>query len=103
MRKLKKYLSRVRFVYRRSSNLTKCVVIATLLLSTAALIALRVRLVETREALNAAKVKAVALEQENKGISKDIENKDTVEGVKKYAYEVLDYVEPGAVIYEPEE
>ena len=103
MRKLKKYLSRVRFVYRRSSNLTKCVVIAALLLSTAALLALRVSLNQNREKTAALRTEAAALEQEKKGLTKDLENMDTVEGVKKIAYEYLDLVEPGAVIYEPEE
>lgn len=101
MRKLKKYLRRIRFVYRRSSNLTKCVVIAALVLSAAALLALRTSILQTRQRAEYQKAQAAALEQENKGLVKDIENMDTVDGVKKYAYEYLDLVEPGAVIYEP--
>ena len=34
---------------------------------------------------------------------KDIENKDTVDGVKKFAYEYLDLMETGSVIFEPEQ
>ena len=103
MRKLKRFLSRLRFVYRRSSNLTKCVVIVTLLLSTAVLLALRAGILQNQRRIDALEAMIADYEQEHAGMEKDIENKDTVDGVKKFAYEYLDLMETGSVIFEPEQ
>ena len=103
MRKLKKYLSRIRLVYRRSSNLTKCVVIATLLLCTAVLVSLRASLLQTEKRTAALRTEAASLEQEKNALKKDIEDMGSVESVKKIAYAFLGLVDPDAVIYEPEQ
>ena len=44
-----------------------------------------------------------SMARDKAGMEKDIENKDTVDGVKKFAYEYLDLMETGSVIFEPEQ
>lgn len=103
MGKLKRFLGRIRLVYRRSTTLTKCVVIAAILLSTAALLALRFSILEAKQQIAALRAEAAVLEQENGQLEENIGSLDTVEGIKKIAYQILGLVDPGAVIFEPEQ
>ena len=64
MGKLLAKLKRVRFVYRRSNNMTKTVVIAALLLSTAALLVLHGAITSAEAQLQARRELAAQLEQE---------------------------------------
>ena len=56
---------RIRLVYRRSSLLTKCVVLATLAVTTAVLLALTIGIRSAKAAEEASRSQAAALEQEN--------------------------------------
>ena len=103
MEKLKRFLSRIRLVYRRSSTLVKCVVIAAILLSTVALLVLRGSILEANKKTEALRSEAAALEQENSQLEEDIEGMGTVEGIKKLAYKLLGLVDPDTVIFEPEQ
>ena len=103
MEKLNKFFSRFRLVYRRSSTLTKCIVICTILLSTIALISLRVSLQRAEARAEGLRTEAAALQQENEELQEDIDGLGTVDSIKKIAYKLLGLVEPGSVVFEPEE
>lgn len=96
-------LGRIRLVYRRSSPLLKCVVLAAIVLCTGALLILRGsvrRLKQTTEDLRA---QAAVLEQENKKLEKSIAELGTVRSIKRIAREELGLVDPDDIFYEPEE
>lgn len=97
----KNLLSRIRLVYRRSSSLTKCVVLAAIVLSTVALITLRFALQDTREQTDDLRKEAAILEQENARLEKSIAELGTVQGVKRIAIEKLDLVDPNTIFFTP--
>ena len=103
MEKLKKFLSRFRLVYRRSSTLTKYIVICALLVSTVTMISLGISLGRAEDRAAALREEAAALQQENAQLQEDVESLGTVEGIKKIAYRLLGLIDPDAVIFEPEE
>ena len=93
--------SRIRLVYRRSSPLMKCVVLATIVLSTAALLTLRMAIGDTRAQTDDLRQQAAVLEQQNQTLQQDIAELDTVQGIKHIATEVLGLVEPDTVFFTP--
>ena len=94
-------LSRVRLVYRRSSLLMKCVVLTTILLSTAALTSLRLAIADAQSQTDGLRQQAAALEQENNRLEQDISELDTVEGIRHIASEELGLVDPDTVFFTP--
>ena len=96
-------LSRIRLVYRRSSTLVKCVVLAALILCTLALLVLRKEILDTKSQLKDAREKAAALERENDRLEQSISQLGTVQSVTDLAGKLLGLVDPDTVIFLPEE
>ena len=102
MAKLRKFLSRIRLVYRPSSTLLKCVVLAAILLSTLTVITLGAVRHETEKQAEVLRQEAAVLEQENQILRDKISILGTVESVKQIAKDILGLVDPDTVIFETE-
>lgn len=98
----KKPFSRFRLVYRRSSTALKCVVLTTLVLCTVALVSLSVSLRKTRQQTEDLRNQAIELQEKNQQLQQDMDQADTVDGVKKIAQEELNLVDPDAEFFRPE-
>ena len=96
-------LSRIRLVFRHSSNLLKIVVIAAIVLSTMALLTLRLAILDARKQTDARRNEAAALEQENDQLEKTISDLGTVQSIKELAGKLLGLVDPDTVIFMPEQ
>ena len=94
---------RFKLVYRRSSTLLKCAIFATIVISTAALMALRYRLADIQQELEDARNQAAQLEQQNKELERYIAELGTVQNVKDLAGKFLGLVDPNTVIFIPEQ
>lgn len=101
MEKLRRVLSRIRLVYRRSPVLLKGLVLAMILTFTVAMIALRSSITSAEKQAEALRREAAALESENQRLLQDISILGTVESAKKLAYEKLGLMDPNAVILDP--
>ena len=100
MAQIKEILSRIRLTYRRTSNLTKIVVTAAILLCMATLISLRLStnaLIDRTEDL---RQKAGVLEEENRDLQENISDLGSNKSVVEIAEEELGMVQPGAVAIE---
>ena len=95
-------LSRIRLKNRRSSTTVKCIVLATLVVCTMALLVLRVAILDAQKEEEALRTKAATLEQENKELNEDISQLGTVESIKKIAAKILGLVDPDTVVFLPE-
>lgn len=102
MKKLRKFLSRIRLVYRPSTTLLKCVVLAAILLCTLAVITLGLRRNEAEKQAEILRQEAAVLEQENQALRDKISILGTVESVKQIARDILGLVDPDTVIFETE-
>ena len=100
--KVRRLLSSVKVVYRKSSALTKIVVAAALVLSIAAILALGIATENTRQQTEALRQEAILLEQEQQRLELYISELGTVQGILRIAQERLGLVEPGSVIIQPE-
>ena len=103
MTKLVRFFSRIKLVYRRSSTLLKCVVLAAILLSTVALVALRISILEAKAQAENLRGQAAVLEEENQQLEKNIAQLGTVQSVKRIASEELGLVDPDSSFYTPVE
>lgn len=102
MNQLIKYLSSIRLVYRRTATLTKIVVASAVVLSMAALLMLHGTLDATKDATEALRQQAIALEQENSRLEQYIDQKGTVTEIVRVAQEKLGLVEPDSIVIQPE-
>lgn len=102
MAKIKDFFSRIQFVYQRSRNITKIVVILALVLSTAALITLRLAMNDLKDRTEKLRQYAIVLEQENLDLQEDIAQLGTVRSTVEIAEKELGMVQPGTVIYQSE-
>ncbi len=93
--------SHIRLIYRRSSALMKCAVLAAIVLSTAALIALRISIQAEDAQQEQLHLQAAQLEQENYEITKNIAELGTVESVKRIATLELGLVDPDSQFFTP--
>lgn len=93
--------SRIRLVYRRSSPLLKCVVLAAIVLATAALLTIHFSIRQTRQQTDALRAQAARLEQENRELKEYIAQAGTVQSIKRIAMEELDLVDPEAEFFYP--
>ena len=91
---------RIRVVFQRSSIVTKSIVLATLAITTAALLTLTISIRNARAQEEADREKAAALERQNQELEQIIENTGSVEGIKDVAEKELGYVDGDAVIFE---
>lgn len=98
-----RFLSRIRLVYKRSSTLLKCAVLAAIVLSTAALIVLRAAHLEQQAEAEALRAEAAALEQDNRDLRENISQLGTLQGVRRIALEELGLADPDTVIFVPGE
>ena len=94
---------RIRLKYRRSSTLVKCMVLAMVVVCTAALLTLRFALLDTKQQLDQKRNEAAVLEQENKALERSIAQLGSVQSVIELAGELLDLVDPDTVIFTPEQ
>jgi len=95
-------IGKVKLVRRRSSTLTKVVVLAAVILSMATLLTLLVVITDTRMETDALRAEAAKLEGENSRLELYIEQLGTVKGIIRIAQEKLGLIEPGSVIIQPE-
>jgi cell division protein FtsL len=95
-------LSAIKPVYRRSRPLTKIVVLAAVVLSILALMALRSAILTTREKTEDLRAQAIELEQENSRLEQYIEELGTIRGIIRIAQEKLGLIEPDSIIIQPE-
>lgn len=93
--------SRIRLVYRRSSPLLKCVVLAAIVLATAALLTIHFSIRQTRQETAQLRAQAARLEQENQELKAYIAQAGTVKSIKRIAMEELDLVDPDAEFFYP--
>ena len=103
MEAIVKFLSRIRLVYRRSSTLLKCVVLASIVLCTICLMALRGAIIENQKQAESLRQQAAALEKENERLELYISELNTVQGVKRIAMEQLGLVSPGTIFFQPDQ
>lgn len=103
MDRIVRLLKRVRLVYRRSSTLTKAVVLSAIVLSMAALITLQLTISAAQDRTQDLTDQAAQLEQENQQLEDKIDNLGSADSVEDIAKDELDMVDPDTVIIEPTE
>lgn len=91
----------IRLVYRRSSMLVKCVVLAAIVLSTAALVILRISIQGAQSQQEDLQLQAAQLEQDNRKLTQYIAELGTVQSVKRIASLELGLVDPDSQFFVP--
>ena len=94
--------SRVRFVYKRSSTLTKVLVLSAVVLSTVTLLGLRSRIQKADAQIAAQQAQISQEQQENEDLEQKIDALGTLEGVEQIARDELGLEDPDTVILIPE-
>ena len=102
MAELKDFLSRINFVYRRTSNITKVIVAVAILLSMTTLIALRLSTTALENRTEDLRNKAGMLEEANSELEQKIDELGSNKSVVEIAEEELDLVQPNAVAIQTE-
>ena len=102
MAEIKEFLSRIKLIYRRTSNLTKIAVALAIVLCMGTLIALRTSTTALLERTEDLREKAGMLEEENRELEQKIDELGTTKSVVEIAEEELGLVQPGAVVIETE-
>ena len=98
MKKIMRLLASTRIVYRKSTALTKIVVVTAIVLSLAAIIMLRVTTDKTREHTEAMRQQAIAQEQEARRLQQYEDEKGTVDEIQRIAREQLGLEDPDSTI-----
>lgn len=101
MDKSKNPFSRIRLVYRRSSTLLKCVVLATIVLSTAAIITLNASIREVQARTEVLRAQAAELEWSNEQLQAQINELGSVKSIIRIAGEKLGLVDPDTTFFYP--
>lgn len=91
----------IRLIYRRSSSLVKCVVLVAIVLSTVALIALRISIQSEQGRQTQLLQQQAQLQQENLELTRNIAQLGTVESVKRIATLELGLVDPNSQFFTP--
>lgn len=102
MEKLRRLLRRIRVVYRRSSRLTKTVVLSAVVLSMAALLTLHLTAGALQTRAEELKDEAARLEQENQQLESNIDGLGSADSVEQIAGDELGLVDPNTVVIHPE-
>ncbi len=102
MTRFRKFLSSIKLVYRKTSTLTKIVVLTALALSMAALLMLHGAIDATRNDTEELRQQAIALEQEHNQLEQYEKEKGTIQEVIRIAMERLGLVKPDSVVIQPE-
>ncbi len=95
-------LGTIKFKYRRSSTVTKVVILVAVVLSVAALLMLHFAIGSTRDAAEELRQEAIGLEQEQSRLERYIQELGTIQGIIRLAQEKLGLIEPDSVIIQPE-
>ena len=95
--------SRIRLVYRRSSPLLKCAVLAAIVLATVAILTIHLFIRQNQQTLQHLQSQAARVEQENQIINQQIDEIGTVQSIKRIASEELGLVDPEAEFFYPAE
>ena len=101
MTQLKEMFSRIKLVRHRSSNLTKIVVIVTIVLCMGALVTLRLAMNRIEKDTEALAAQAAELEQGNSDLTTQIGQLGSVQSVLDIARQELGLVNPDTVVFEP--
>lgn len=102
MEKLRRLLRRIRVVYRRSSRLTKTVVLSAVVLSMVALLTLHLTAGALQARAEELKDEAARLEQENQQLESNIDGLGSADSVEQIAGDELGLVDPNTVVIHPE-
>ena len=94
---------RIRLVYRRSPMLLKILVLVTILVSAAALLALRGAMLGYQQQKQALQAQALQLQQENAELTEYIAELGTKESIRRIAMEELGLMDPNAQFFNPGE
>lgn len=100
---IRSVLKRVRLRYRRSSTLTKTVVISTIVVCMAALLMIGWRIDSAVADYEAKKDLAAQLEQENNKLNENIDGLGSADGIEQIAKDELGMVPSDAVVITPED
>ena len=92
---------RIRLVYRRSSLLLKILILVTILVSAAALLALRVSMLNYQKQSQVLQSQAISLQQENADLTARIAELGTQASIRRIAIEELDLMNPGSAFFNP--
>lgn len=103
MGKIRSVLKRVRLRYRRSSTLTKTVVISTIVVCMAALLMIGWRIDSAVADYEAKKDLAAQLEQENNKLNENIDGLGSADSIEQIAKDELGMVPSDAVVITPED
>ena len=91
---------RVKIILRHSSPLLKCVLLAAIVFGAVALLVLKSAVTRQEIEYNELRKKAAQEETRRSRLQQNMENHGTVEGIKRYAEEVLGLVDPDTVFFE---
>lgn len=100
--KVRKLLSSVKVVYRRSTALTKIVIAAAVVLSITAIVTLNAATENTRQQTEQLRQEAILLESEQQRLEQYIRELGTVPGIMRIARERLGLAEADSIIIQPE-
>ena len=102
MAQIKEFLSRIRFVYRRTSNVTKIVVAVAIVLCMTTLITLRYSMTALEERTEDLRQKAGMLEEDNRALNEKISELGSAKSTVEIAEAELGLVQPNAVAIQTE-
>ena len=91
---------RIRLVYHRSPMFLKVLVLVTILVSAAALLALRSIMLGYRQQSQVLQSQAITLQQENAELTERIAELGTEDSIRRIAKEQLDLVDPNAQFFD---
>ena len=91
---------RIRLVYHRSPRILKILVLVTILVSAAALLALRSIMLGYRQQSQVLQSQAITLQQENAELTERIAELGTEDSIRRIAKEQLDLVDPNAQFFD---
>ena len=94
---------RIRLVYRRSPMLLKILVLVTILVSAAALLALRGAMLGYQQQKQALQAQALQLRQENAELTEHIAELGTEDSIRRIAMEELGLMDPNGQFFNPGE
>ena len=95
------FFGRFRLIYKRSSPLTKCVVLVAIVLSTLALLVLRSNIRSQQQEQQRLQEQAAQLEYDNYQLTKQIAQIGSVESIRRIATEELGLVDSRSEFYGP--
>ena len=95
-------LADIKVVRRKSSTLTRIVIVTAIVLSLLAMAAVTLAIHITHLKTEQLRLEAAGLERENNRLLEYIEEYGTIEGIIRIAQEELGLIEPDSIIIQPE-